>query len=252
MKFCVDPQKGLANSPDVVLLSDEFPHIWEDKTYWRSGPCYWHQNRQTGQTLFLFHTPDLLYSRPGKPRLYVTNDGGGFGGATFKLKVYNMYGIVHVVGPWSGGCYCANQYLPKHCIEVRRYDSKGSSHSLCLPIDMVNDGLRGTGWEVMLQPNRYEYDVSYIPNYGKEIRYEAMYKGNNKDLFSKDQMDDAHTLYQEAAGRWLQDLQSQFRNKMLLLQENVPSVGSAGSEEPGSDADEEEHTSLGREDVWFD
>lgn len=244
MKWCVDPRKGLANSPDVVLISDDYEHRWEKFTYWRTGPCFWSQSQITGQTMYLFHTADTLFSRNG---VYQTEDGGGFGGAVFKLKVYNMFGTVHLRGPWSGGAYCANQYLPKHVIEVRRIDSEGRSHSLNLPIDMVNEGLRNTGWQCWLQPNR-----DLTARYGKEIRYEAMYKGNNKDLFTDEQMEEAHALYQEAAGNWLQRLQSDFVDKVRRLQKDYEAVEDSGEEEPGTEADVEVDPGVGRSDVWFD
>lgn len=246
MIISVNPNKGLANSPDICIHTDAFPRVWEDKTYWKRGPCYWHQSIRTGATYYLFHDS----ARPrqiGTGRAFETTNGGGFGGAVFKLKVYNV-GLVHVRGPWSGGAYCANQYLPRHVIEVTTYDSEGRRGHVDLPVDLVNRWLVGTDWQVCRQPNRYERDRSF----GEEIRYEAMYKGNNKELFSTTQMDEAHARYQETTGNWLQRLQSDFINKVQKLRQDYEAVEESGEEEPGTEDDVEEHTSLGRSDVWFD
>lgn len=206
MKILVNPNKGLGNSPDVTLISTErlYKMTWREPTYFRAGPCYFYQSRETGYTQFLFHHGKLQRNINGfltqnqiGPGEYETNDAGGFGGSVFSLNVFGI-GKVNLRGPWSGGCYCANQYLNKHVIHVNVYSGRKpnySFHGEYRTVEVVNDWLAGSGWEIVREKRRHEKPG--------EVSYEAAYKGKLKHEFSTALMEELDERYQKAAAQRL-------------------------------------------------
>lgn len=209
MTVLVNPNKGLGNSPDVTIITTErqIKPTWRNPLYFKAGPCYFHQDRQTGYTQFLFHhgalhrTDELgvqqLVVAPGKGH-YHTDDGGGFGGELFRLKVFGI-GNVNLRGPWSGGCYCANKFLHKHVTSVnihsgrkRDYAFQGSYYT----VDTVNTWLAGTGWKIErnTEPRFMTKD---------EYWYEPTYNGEFKKTFSTSLMEELDAKYQKATAQRL-------------------------------------------------
>lgn len=81
--IAVDPWITSSNTPDIVFITDDYQYTWEGVTYWKSGPCYWHQNQQNGFTCFLYQSPQLTQIGP---HLWQGPRTEGFGGHLFKLK----------------------------------------------------------------------------------------------------------------------------------------------------------------------
>lgn len=110
----VRPRLGWGNSPDLVLQVDGPMHPGDIiYNYDEKEGIYWHQG--DGYTDFLYAGPP--YKENNR---YRTKNGGGYSGRTFTLTVAlgDDFYPVDVVGPWSGGCYCANKVLPKPALEA--------------------------------------------------------------------------------------------------------------------------------------
>jgi hypothetical protein len=124
MECVVNPCKGLANSP-YAIITDLHWKLPENRIYRLSDNCFWWQDQETGWTDFFFHCPASQLIRVGDNH-YQTPKSEGYGGRIFTIQVEG-FGKVDLRGPWSGGCYCANPYLPKLAIEVtvRSIDSPG-------------------------------------------------------------------------------------------------------------------------------
>lgn len=114
--------KGYGNSPYAVIEVDHY--VLPSPLYTETEGCYWYQDGETGLTDFLFHTPLSKCKKVGTR--YVTPPSEGYGGRTFTLNLVDG-GAVDLVGPWSGGSYCANAYLPLPSIEVTFKQSRYSN-----------------------------------------------------------------------------------------------------------------------------
>jgi hypothetical protein len=121
----VDPMIPYGNDPSIYMcLKDKVEQNTDDKIYKKSNDgCYYYQG-ENGETDFVYHGGDLRLtdkkSEEGWPIYETVKNLGGFCGDVFVKKVWlpEGYAIVKIGGPWSGGCYCANDVLPKKAIEV--------------------------------------------------------------------------------------------------------------------------------------
>lgn len=121
MKTRVNPMSGWANNP-YLIIQGPYPDL-TNAIYNVTEGCYWYQGETTD---FLFHCHAKDWIKVGEDH-YKTPPSEGFGGRVFSLRVNfeSRVVLVDLVGPWSGGSYCANQYLPEPTLEVtcevRRY-----------------------------------------------------------------------------------------------------------------------------------
>lgn len=138
----VNPMYGAANDPTLNIKVNGIFTICEDLVYVRRDGCYYNQCAD-GLTSFLYHSSDIV--KTGVVNGYnvykTTDNAGGYSGRTFMLKV-NMgkeVAIVALVGPWSGGCYIANDTLPKPAIEAIVIDNNNHNMAIYLTIEKVNE-----------------------------------------------------------------------------------------------------------------
>lgn len=143
MRLLVNPQKSWDNAPDIEVYDFEFPEfnnskelIWENKER-----CYFTQ-QPSGYTDFLFHDNIFDMFDPveiDEATPLVTRNNGGYGGGKFPIKLRIDGKIIPytLVGPWSGGCYAANEYLPRKCCEVAMMGRQYHQNAY-IPIDMIN------------------------------------------------------------------------------------------------------------------
>src|SRR5690606_23144424 len=112
----IRPRLGWGNAPDMELVSSEPLHS-EDEIYHYNEKerVYWCQMKD-GFTSFLYASEPLFFLQDGdRGAHWKTLNGGGYYGRVFPRKVLWQGNVipVDIVGPWSGGCYCANKVLPK-------------------------------------------------------------------------------------------------------------------------------------------
>lgn len=168
VNYAINPYRGFSNGAYIVL-DKECPNttndtncVWE---YDDKGTAYWFQDPKTGVTDFLYHNNDLVAVDPpliGHFQTKINNDG--FGGRTFGVWLNDGNFALHrkhvdIRGPWSGGCYCANNFLPLPATEVTyRTPSpiQGHWHWTCgnMAIAAVNHLLEVTdsSWRCKLYP----------------------------------------------------------------------------------------------------
>lgn len=143
MKIFVNPLVGITNDPDLIA----FDVIREQSgQYTKTDDCFWYQNPETGYTSFLYHGRAMNEVSPG---IWTMPNAGGFGGRCFTISVKD-YGIVHVNGPWSGGCYCANDCIPKPAVEIIH-----DRVEVSCTIEKVNEAMVDKDWEVVLISRYY-------------------------------------------------------------------------------------------------
>jgi hypothetical protein len=121
----VDVMMPYANEPNIRIclkdkIKDQPP---QEKIYTRAADgCYFYQG-EDGETDYIYHARPIKQigtHTDGLPIYETTENLNGFGGDTYTLKVKLDQGLawVRLLGPWSGGCYCANEHLPKPAMEV--------------------------------------------------------------------------------------------------------------------------------------
>lgn len=200
-EFKINPMIGFANSP-YLILGKQTPYF-QDKVYTFKDGLYYYQDPVTGETDFLAHSGTI--KRIGQIEYadktydhYITPNHEGFGGRTFRLIVgLPLYPdetlkeiVVDLVGPWSSGCYAANNILPKPAIEVTyhllRDDGHVShvNHTGNLTIEIVNEILKLTKWRAILQQR---YDVTMWP--------ELVYDGIPKTSWTRETEIEVATAY---------------------------------------------------------
>lgn len=135
----VDPMKGWSNTPHIhIWMAGEPPQ--DSIKVWRwNGGYYWYQD-EDGLTRFLAHkaptfgnlerrifNPDTQQWETDTIKCWHTPKSDGFGGSEWELKMRvrdilpesEEDELVNVLvrGPWSGGCYGANTFLPQKATE---------------------------------------------------------------------------------------------------------------------------------------
>lgn len=156
-EFKINPYKGYGNAPYMLLK--KVPPNFDNCIYnfdAKEG-CYWYQDKDSGNTDFLYHSGPIEYvqdvdvevteeNKQGTLPLFQTkHNHDGYGGRTFRLLTKHPdlkdVVLVDVRGPWSGGCYCANKILPKPATEVTFWDYTRSPWSFVagkLSLEAVN------------------------------------------------------------------------------------------------------------------
>jgi hypothetical protein len=115
LKGFINPMKGWGNSPYLIVKIDRYESP-KNAIYTNTENCYWYQDKESGLTDFLFHIT-LSGCKEIAPGHFSSPKDEGFGGRTFTLNLSGGRKI-DLNGPWSGGSYCANQYLPENSIET--------------------------------------------------------------------------------------------------------------------------------------
>lgn len=197
MKLLVNPRKGWANAPDIEVYDFEFPEY--DKTeglIWEcQGTCYFTQ-QPSGYTDFLFHDPfqlgiELIHC-DDKISL-VSHNNGGYGGAKFPIKLRINGKIIDytLVGPWSGGCYNANEFLPRKCYEVYMMDRKYRGRAY-MPIDMLNE-------QFNKQDSKWRVVDGFIGTWHGQKSYwvEPFFDGVRKELMDEATKNALHDVWED-------------------------------------------------------
>ena len=179
VKAFVHPMCKWANNPQLYITLDRpFPRNRGQYTYqWKEG--LWWTQHENGYTHFL-SAPNRLeeakfeWEHPllklDLPHYQTTTKSQGFGGTTWLIRAITEHGeaVVGLRGPWSSGCYYANNVLPEPAIEVTINTSLGGY----LPVRMANELLKDTNWEVVMPSSWRLKDYPKAP----ELTYKGMYK----------------------------------------------------------------------------
>lgn len=159
MKIAINPMHRWGNRPYIQIWGDV--EDLRDKEYTRVGDLYYYQNPETGYTTFLYHSGKLIRK---DATTFTTENHEGFGGASFTLKVKDI-GTVILVGPWSGGSYCANEHLPKPCYEVTVTQRKFANLAYHYTVEQINKWLAEDHslWclEKKGKLSQWDYDLTY-------------------------------------------------------------------------------------------
>jgi hypothetical protein len=179
MRATVNPYKGYANCPEVLITDVPVPPIFAVYHKGEDG-IYWSQ-REDGFTDFVFNRAELVQLEPGKWTTKTRTEG--FGGRNIPLFVADL-GEVVLRGAWSGGFHCANKHLPKptFCVSLPEHCLAGK-----LTIEVLNQLLAGTGWEIVETTGPWDHNDGYW--------VEPVYNGQKKRHMSKELIDRLHEEY---------------------------------------------------------
>lgn len=188
-KFAINPYKGFSNHPYINIaayypeeaMKCTYHYVAADGLYWLQLP--------DGLTDFFYLRTDIQLKAPNGTGKVVdgyetTQNGGGYGGRDFNIRCIRPEKPepiqLAVRGPWSGGCYCANNHLPQPATEVTfkhpstyikcTPTSMHWSHTAaCLTVDVVNKMLDAAKslWMVKLKDDTLVYPKTIINPKGK-------------------------------------------------------------------------------------
>lgn len=181
MKCYVNPMKTYVNNPYPIIELPTF-QLPPNRIYQVTEACYWWQDIESGWTDFFFHTP-IQNCTKLKDNHHQTPTSEGYGGRVFTIQVQG-YGTVDLRGPWSGGCYGANQYLPKPAIEVTVKKGRFNHIGTNITWEKLKT-LLPEGWTVI---DSREYNKHWP---------ELTYKGQRKKDWSKETTDYLDELYKK-------------------------------------------------------
>lgn len=181
MNCIVNPMKNWGNSPYAILKLKERYVLPPDRIYQISESCFWWVG-EDGFADFVFHSPPETWKKLSEGH-YQTTQGEGYGGRTFVFNVKG-YGRVDVRGAWSGGSYCANQYLPEPTIEVTIQD--GRNYFIAAHITWrALTPLLPEGWSII--------DSRWSNKHWPEL----VYNGQQKKDWSEETMEYLDNIYQK-------------------------------------------------------
>lgn len=178
LQFKVNPYKGYSNSP-YLLIEHPYPEkLFKHGLYTRTEDgLYWFQDPKTGFTHFLAHGGDLEHLGGN---LYQTTQDEGFGGHCFQLNVRDL-GVVILRGPWSSGCYAANQYLPLPASEVTLTEKKsGGLRSCALTLEKIN---------AIFEKANLKWRCQLVSTRSSEMSPELLYDGKRKKEWEAETLD---------------------------------------------------------------